>query len=132
MPARAAILPLLLGLSFCAPDETVSGYAGSGSVWRLEEMAGSPAPADITLAFPREGRIEGQGPCNSYRGGQAVPYPWFQATGISAQTRACPDLAAETAYLRLLSEMTLAEVLGDVLILSDETGRALVFRRAGG
>ncbi|PKP82592.1 MAG: META domain-containing protein [Alphaproteobacteria bacterium HGW-Alphaproteobacteria-2] len=132
MPARAALLPLLLGLSFCAPDETVSGYAGAGSVWRLEEMAGLPAPARVTLGFPAEGRIEGQGPCNAYRGRQTVPYPWFQATDIAATKRACPDLAAEAGYLSLLGEMTLAEVMGDVLILSDETGRTLVFRRLGG
>lgn len=132
MPARATLLPLLLGLSFCAPDETISGYAGAGSVWRLEEMAGAPAPAHVTLGFPAEGRIEGQGPCNGYRGGQAVPYPWFQVTEIAATKRACPELDAEAAYLRLLSEMTLAEVMGDVLILSDETGRSLVFRRTGG
>lgn len=132
MPARVALLPLLFGLSFCAPDETVSGYAGAGSVWRLTEMAGAPAPADITLALPRAGRIEGQGPCNRYSGGQAVPYPWFEAVEVVATKRACPDLAAETAYLRLLSGMTLAEVLGDVLILTDDADRSLVFRRAGG
>jgi heat shock protein HslJ len=46
-----------------------------------------------------------------------------------ASTRAiCPDLAAEQRFLAALSGMTLAEVSGPVLILSNDTGDRLEFR----
>jgi heat shock protein HslJ len=40
---------------------------------------------------------------------------------------ACPDLAAESQYLTALGEMTLAEVSGPTLILSNDAGRSMVF-----
>ncbi|PWE32535.1 META domain-containing protein [Maritimibacter sp. 55A14] len=123
-------LPLLLGLSFCDRDETVSGYAGTDQGWILAEIDGTAFPARATLHFPEEGRIAGEAPCNSYSGTQAVPYPWFEASAIAATKRACPALDAEAAYFEALGEMTLAEVSGRLLILSNDEGRMMVFRRA--
>ncbi|MBC7178797.1 MAG: META domain-containing protein, partial [Roseovarius sp.] len=37
-------------------------------------------------------------------------------------------LAEEALYLTALAEMTLVEVLGDVMILSNDAGREMVFR----
>ena len=123
---RAAIL--LLALWGCA-DETVSGYAETDATWRLAELDGTPFPARATLRFPEEGAVAGDAPCNAFRGPQTVPYPWIAIGPLAATRRACPDMASETAYLAALEAMTLAEVAGDVLILTDDAGREMVFRR---
>ncbi|MEM9580800.1 MAG: META domain-containing protein [Pseudomonadota bacterium] len=41
---------------------------------------------------------------------------------------ACPDLAQETLYFDALERMSLVEVQGDTLILSNDTGEQMVFR----
>ena len=48
---------------------------------------------------------------------------------VAATKRACPDLAAENAYFTALQSMTLSEVLGNVLILSNDAGDEMVFRK---
>lgn len=128
MIRAALVLPLLAGLLHCTGDETLSGYGAQGVTWRLQEMDGAPYPAKATLTFPEEGRIAGEAPCNSFSGAQTVPYPWFRAEQVAATRRACPELEAEAAFFRALSEMTLAEVAGDTLILKTEDGREMVFR----
>lgn len=125
---RAAVL-LILGLNACQPDETLARYAGEGSTWQLVEIGGEQANADTTLGFPEPGRMAGQAPCNSYGATITAPYPWFELGGLAVTRRACPDLPAETAYFDALTKMTLSEVSGDVLILSNDDGVELVFRR---
>lgn len=119
---------LVLFSLFGCGDETISGYADPETVYRLETLFGASFGSHATIAFPEEGRLAGSAPCNSYSGRQAAPYPWFTPEAIVATRRACPDLADETAFLEALSAMTLAEVHGQVLILSDEGGREMVFR----
>lgn len=128
---RLLLFSALLGLSHCARDETVSAYGGAGVVWTLAEIDGMPAAAPATLSFPEPGRIAGQAPCNGYSGRMEAPYPWFEITGLAVTRRACAALAEETRFLDALAAMTLVEVSGDVLILSDETGREMVFRSGG-
>jgi heat shock protein HslJ len=41
---------------------------------------------------------------------------------------ACPDLAAEAQFFDALSTMTLVEVLGRTLILTDDNGREMLFQ----
>ena len=80
------------------------------------------------LLFGEHGEITGNAPCNRYFGKQTAPYPWFSAKNIGATRRACPELDLEAAYLTALSEMTLSEVAGDTLILSNDLGREMVFK----
>ena len=127
MIRSALILPAIFGLWSCS-DETLSGYGAAGVVWELEELDGQAAPARATLSFPQEGQIQGEAPCNQFSGQQTVPYPWFKAENIAATRRACPHLQAEAAFFAALSEMTLAEVAGNVLILRNDAGREMVFR----
>ena len=123
-------VPLLLfGLAACYGDETISGYADRDATYRLEELDGAPFDADATIAFPEQGRIAGAGPCNAYSAAQTAPYPWFDVQGIAATKRACAALDAETRFFAALAAMSLAEVQGDILILSDDSGRDMVFRR---
>ena len=119
---------LALALSGCFKDETVSGYTDTETVWKLAEIDGVATDQTVTLRFPEEGRITGQGPCNRYFAAQTVPYPWFKAGPIGSTKRACPDLKAETLFFQTLAKMTLSEVAGDTLILSNDDGAQMVFR----
>lgn len=123
-----AVFLLGLGLAACQPDETISGYAGTETTWRLVEAAGQPIGPRITLRFPEEGQIAGEAPCNSYGGAQTVPYPWFAVADLASTRVACPDLELEGTYFAMLMSVSLAEVAGDTLILSNEAGLQLVYR----
>lgn len=120
----------LCALTACQKDETVANYGGAERQWTLLEIDGERFAARATLRFGDDGELRGEAPCNSYFGTQTAPYPWFRAENIGATRRACPDLAAEQRYLNLLAEMTLSEVAGDTLILSNDAGREMLFRAA--
>lgn len=107
-------------------DETVTAYADMDS-FVLTSINGTPFEASATLNVGDAGRISGTAPCNSYNAAQTAPYPWFALGPIAATRRACPDLAAESAYFETLSQMTNVEVVGSVLILRNDTGAEMVF-----
>lgn len=122
-------LLLLILLTGCFGDEGLTGYAPGQ--WRLVQagpQATNTPRQHITLDLSSRGRISGQGPCNTYSATQTAPYPWFEPGPIASTRAACPDLAAERAYLAALSRMQLAEVSGPVLILSNEAGETLEYR----
>lgn len=129
-PMRLFLLIALLGLDMCARDESVAGYGAADRLWRLAELDGAPFSATATLRFPEPGRIAGEAPCNRYSGVMTTPYPWFDAGQIIATRRACPQMRTEAAFLRALSAMGEAEVIGDTLILRNAAGREMVFRAA--
>lgn len=127
MRALLAIVALS-GLTECGADETVSGYGAADIKWQLVELDGTSFEARATLQFPEEGKIAGDAPCNRYFGAQTAPYPWFKAEKIGATRTACLDLDQETQFLEALGSMTLAEVAGDLLLLSNDVGREMLFR----
>ncbi|MDT8327625.1 MAG: META domain-containing protein [Roseovarius sp.] len=108
----------------------MTGYGGDAATWTLQSIDRQPFGAHATLILPKEGQIAGQAPCNSYTGQQSAPYPWFAPAVIAATKRACPELEAESRYFRALAEMTLVEVVGDILILSNDAGREMIFSAA--
>ncbi len=126
MTLKSLILFAFVALFGCQSDETISAYAGDG--YRLISLDGQDFPAEATLFVGEPGVIHGRAPCNSYSGEQTAPYPWFETGVIRATRRACADLDAETAFLRALGEMAFAESSGDTLILSNSTGREMVFQ----
>nr|WP_281494220.1 META domain-containing protein [Jannaschia sp. S6380] len=121
-------LVLGLALAACQRDETISGYVDPETIWQLKELNGQPFPATATLTFPRMGEVAGNGPCNAFRANQSAPLPWIDMDGITATRRTCADLAAETRFLDALRVMTLAEVAGDTLLLSNDAMEEMVFR----
>lgn len=127
MKPKAAILLAPIVLAACLGDETLTAYGAADRVWTLQEIDRTSIDETVTLRFPEEGRIEGQAPCNRFSGRQSVPYPWFKAEQIAVTRRACPALAVENAFIGALAAMTLAEVSGDTLILSNDAGREMVF-----
>ena len=125
---RILIVLLMFTLTGCKYDETISGYVDQRAEWVLVELDGKPFPARATITFPSKGRIAGQAPCNHYSATQSAPRPWFEAGPVISTKMACPDLAAEQRFFKALGEMTLVDVLGNVLVLSNETGRDMVFK----
>jgi heat shock protein HslJ len=119
-------LPILL--TACLKDESVSGYAVPEAIYVLQELDAAAFTASASLQFPGRGQVTGKGPCNGFRATQTLPYPWIEIQDLVATKRACPDLTAEATYFAALQAMTLAEVLGPVLILSNDGGRKMVFR----
>lgn len=124
---HAAFL-MIFGLTSCQGDETISGYSPANVTWNLESLNGAAFTASANLAFPNEGEIAGKAPCNAYFGKQTAPYPWFALEGLGSTKMACADLEQESAYFTAFAAMTIAEVAGDTLILTNEVGGEMVFR----
>ncbi|WP_102109598.1 META domain-containing protein [Oceaniglobus roseus] len=124
----ALLIPMLLAAACAGKDETVSGYIDREATFLLEELDGAPFPARATIAFPSEGAVRGEAPCNRWSARQTVPYPWIGIEDIASTRRTCPAQAQENAYLAALRQMTLVEGLGDVVILSNDAGRQMVIR----
>lgn len=123
------LLPLcVLMLAGCQPDETLTAYADGQSVFVLQSIDDTAFNATATIDISEAGKISGQAPCNRYFATQSTPYPWFEAGPIGATRMACDSLSAETVFFTALSDMTLAEVVGDTLILSNDNGREMVFQ----
>ncbi|MEL6959377.1 MAG: META domain-containing protein [Pseudomonadota bacterium] len=122
-----ALIGCLL-LSNCARNEGVSGFTDPGKIYRMTLLDGVPFDAPATLTFPQPGKVVGEAPCNRFDASQTVPYPWFGLENIVVTRRACPALAEEAAFFEALDGVTLAEVSGDALILSNPAGREMVFR----
>lgn len=131
IPIPLGLISLIgLGLAACRGDETIAAYGAADIIWYLAEMDGLPFNAAASLQFPESGVISGSAPCNSYSAVQDAPYPWFDAQKLSVTRMTCDDLAAEGRFFQALQTMTLSEVSGGTLILSNDAGRELVFRAA--
>lgn len=115
-------------LGACGPDETISGYANRDATYVLTTVDDVVFEGRATIAFAEKGRVIGSGPCNIFNASQSVPYPWFELGPIASTRMACADLALENDYFTALAQMRFAEVAGDILILSDEDERLMVFQ----
>lgn len=122
------VLALLLLITACQRDETLTAYGAEGT-WRLTHMNDQAFTATATISFSADGQVQGAAPCNTYGAQQTAPYPWFTLGPIRATKRACADLTAEQDYFAALTKMTLVEVSGDVLILSNDDDETLQFKK---
>ena len=123
---HVAALCAALAVSACQSAAQQDGFGGPDTTWRLVTLDGAAFPADATLTFPDGQRLAGQAPCNSYFGPLTAPYPAFAAPVIAATKRACPDLAAETAFFEALSAARLSAAKDGRLVLSAEDGSPLL------
>ena len=116
-------------LAACNQDETVSGYLGINTgLFELVSINKAPFDASATLDLSEQGRISGSAPCNTYFANQTAPYPWFAIGPIGATKRACQDLRLEGEFFEALSRMTIAEVSGNILILTNTEDEEMVFQ----
>ncbi|CUH53964.1 META domain-containing protein [Shimia marina] len=122
---------LALILANCAPTETVTQYGGSAYDWRLTEIDGTAVRFDATLTLAESGAVDGTGPCNGFSGRQSAPYPWISIQIDFVEELYCSGIDHEETYLTALSEMTLVEVAGPTMIMSNEAGRQMVFSGIG-
>jgi len=121
------IVPAVFALTGCANDETLSSFTAPEAEYALVSLDGVAFAETATISFPNPGEVAGQAPCNRYFASQTLPYPWFGLEGIGATRMACPSLEAEAAFFDALENMTLAEVAGDTLLLSNPSGRQMEF-----
>lgn len=102
----------------------VPGLAGTG--WQLTALAGEAVSETVTLMFGADGRLSGNGGCNSYSG----PYSTTASTlaiGPLLSTRiACPD-SSENTYFAALQAATSYSADGSTLTIYTDTGETLVF-----
>lgn len=119
-------LPFIV--SACLPDETISGYADPDAIYYLQELDGAQFAALATISFPKKGSIRGDGACNSYFASQSAPYPWLDLGPITATRATCTEQPQETQFFTALAQMTLVEVLDDLIILRNDDNREMVFR----
>lgn len=122
-------LLLFFALAACQQDETVSGYLGeSDGLFQLVSLNDQAFDGDATIDLSEAGRVSGKAPCNTYFAEQTAPYPWFEIGPIASTKRACPDLDVEQLFFKVMGRMTLAEVSGSTLILSNTDDESLVFQ----
>ena len=122
------IVFLVLLLAGCGNDETIAAFAGDAGDFNLVSVDSRPFDGRATINVSETGKISGKGPCNSYFATQSAPYPWIEIGPIGATRRACPSLEQERSYFDALRSMTLAEVGGGTLILSNDAGSRLIFQ----
>ncbi|MEP5154769.1 META domain-containing protein [Planktotalea sp.] len=115
-------------LTACVGDESVANFGAADKVWVLSEINGAPFTARATMEFGEDGALSGQAPCNRYSTKQTAPYPWFGIGPVLATKRACQELDSETAFFKALESMTLSEVSGPVLVLSNDAEETMVFK----
>lgn len=116
-----------LGVSACAPTETVTQYGGAAYEWKLSEIDGSAVGYDAQLAFTPDGSVHGEGPCNGFSGRQSKPYPWVSIQIDFVEELYCSGIDNEEAFLNALTEMTLIEVSGPNMVMSNDAGRQMAF-----
>lgn len=121
---------LCLFLAACNADETISAFVDPSATYTLRELDGEPWTSSGNITFPEAGTAAGQAPCNRFTAQQSAPYPWLELGPIATTRMLCPDMEQEQRFLEALASMSIAEVSGDALILSNDAGRQMVFQAA--
>jgi heat shock protein HslJ len=122
------LLTFPLFLNACMGDETLTAYGAADQKWHLQSINEKAFSATAILTFPESGKVTGTAPCNNFFASQNAPYPWFEVGPIGATKRACPDLALEQEFFKALSSMTISEISGGTLILSNDAKERLIFK----
>ena len=127
-----AALVTVLAAAGCGGSEG-SAPTLDGTSWRLTEWTlSSLDPNDFTISAQfADGKISGKSAVNNYSGAYTEGPGDVFAVGDLASTMMAgpePDMRAETAYLKLLSEAKSYKLDGDGLTLFDQMGNeSLIF-----
>ena len=110
----------LVALAACQHDDRPR----TGSVWKVDTIAGVAFTAGATITFDRDDHIFGQAPCNSFAGSLTGVWPDIRLERFRATLTACAQLPAEAAFFAALGTVRHAEMIEGRLILS--SGAAIV------
>ncbi|MFQ8431056.1 META domain-containing protein [Amaricoccus sp. W119] len=126
-----AIAPLLLGACVVIAQPTAEvprdNWLLPGTSWKLVELNGAPFEANAVATLTEDGRITGQGPCNSFNAAFTGTWPDIAFEPIPRTRRACPDRDAEDAFLAAMERVNRGEMLSDAMLLTGpETSLRLV------
>ena len=123
MLTRLAVIGLLIAsLAACGGSSAVAG------TWTLSNVVGGqfsvPTQGRIVLTLTSDGKVSGQGACNSYSGsytvsGQSIVFGKLVSTQMAC---AAPLMAIDTAYFAALQTMTGWQVSGSNLTLTGPAG----------
>ena len=115
------LMYLLSGLLILAASLVLSACVASadnGTHWQLSTVDGKAPGWRATLDLGEAGRIAGQAPCNRFSGSLERSDEVFKPGDLAVTRMACPDLAAEAAFLALLAGIEQSAQTQDLLILT--------------
>jgi heat shock protein HslJ len=135
-PRRRYVLLDVIHQSLAAPD-LEAAHTGSlaGTAWRLVELADASVRVwfegepEVTVDFLAGGQVNGFGGCNSFGGQYEQPFRYEVRVGGLHQTQAeCeqPLAGREQEFLDALAKAERFSIWGDMLQLTDWTGRQLM------
>jgi len=81
--------------------------------WRVAAINSVAFPQRSVLHFGKDGRVEGDGPCNIFSAQFAAHWPDLEFKGLTATEVACDDAAAEGAFFSALSRVDRAVFLSE-------------------
>jgi heat shock protein HslJ len=121
--ATCLLLAAILGLAACQPvqappttEDQPAGEPLEGTVWLLDELAGEPALADVTVTaqFGADGTLGGSGGCNSYGGPYTVDGDQITIGPLASTMMACAEeiMDQEIQYLAALESAATFSVSG--------------------
>ena len=125
MLARLSVIALLLvSLAACGGSSALAG------TWALSSVTGAagitlPTGGRIEITFTSDGKVSGQGACNSYSGSYTVNGQTIVFSPLASTQKACaaPLMAIDTAYFAALQVMTSWQISGSNLTLTGSGGK---------
>jgi len=123
--ARLGVIALLLvSLAACGGSSALAG------TWALSSVTGAagitlPTGGRIDITFTSDGKVSGQGLCNSYSGSYTVTGQTIVFSPLASTQKACaaPLMTVDTAYFAALQATTSWQVSGSSLTLTGPAGR---------
>lgn len=105
-----------------------------GATWMVERIAGEPSAGrrPVTIAFHADGRLGGQGPCNLFLGGWAMPEGRLRIDRVASTMMVCPEprMAQERRLHGILQSVRDVRFGEDgSLVIEGGDGATLVARR---
>jgi putative lipoprotein len=106
-------------------DPTAGANPLQGTSWRLQEIGGSSALADVeaTIEFSEEGRVAGNASCNQFAGSVVISSETITFQPLVLTRMACLEAinAQEDLYVRALEAAERYTVSGDELLIHTST-----------
>ena len=130
------LLAIGLLISACAPQAAGASITGS---WKLVSYGSvnSLTPAvpnvDARLTFDKDGKLSGNGGCNSLGGDYKVKGDQITFGAVAATLMACPDpqMAEESAVYQVLTDTASFKIEGNMLTITNK-GMMLVLEATAG